>query len=276
MIEASPPGPSRYRSVPMTAPMASSPFDLTGRVALVTGSSRGIGFALARALGQAGAHVVLNARSEAELQAAADQLRADGIDPVDHRQTDITDTDAVESLITGLEADVGPVEILINNAGAQHRAPALDFPDDDIDRLLAVNLKAPFVVARTVGRAMAARGRGKIINIGSVQSRLGRPTITPYAATKGGLAMLTRGLCADLGPLGIQVNCLAPGYFATELTRDLVADPEFSAWVADRTPAGRWGDVTELGGAAVFLASDASSFVNGQVLFVDGGMTAVV
>lgn len=256
--------------------MATNNFDLTGRVALITGSSRGIGFALARALGEAGANVVLNARSDAELATAADQLRADGVGQVGHRVADITDTGAVESLVASIEADIGPVEILINNAGAQHRAPALEFPDDDLDQLLAVNLKAPFVVARTVGRAMAERGRGKIINIGSVQSRLGRPTIAPYAATKGGLAMLTRGLCADLGPLGIQVNCLAPGYFATELTKALVDDPEFSAWVADRTPAGRWGQVAELGGAAVFLASDASSFVNGQVLFVDGGMTAVV
>lgn len=253
-----------------------NPFDLTGRAALVTGSSRGIGLALARALGQAGASVVLNARSEDALAAAAESLRRHGIEPVTHRVADVTDAGAVDALVADIEATVGPLDILVNNAGAQHRAPALEFPEEDFDRLVEINLKAPFLVARAAGRAMAERGRGKIINVGSVQSQLGRPTIAPYAATKGGLALLTRGLCADLGPLGIQVNCLAPGYFATELTEALVDDPDFSAWVASRTPAGRWGRVDELGGAAVFLASDASSFVNGQVLFVDGGMTAVV
>ena len=175
-----------------------------------------------------------------------------------------------------VESSVGPIEIVINNAGAQQRAPFLEFPVGDFRRLLEVNLVAPFAVAQAAGRVMAERGRGKIVNIGSVQSVLGRPTIAPYTATKGGLALLTRGLCADLGPLGIQVNTLAPGYFATELTRELVDDEEFSAWVASRTPAGRWGDVAELGGVAVFLASDASSFVNGQTILVDGGMTAVV
>lgn len=254
----------------------SNPFDLRGRVALITGSSRGIGLALAGALGRAGAEVVLNARSEEALGSAADALRAAGLDRVNHRVADVTDTEAVDALVADIEATIGPLEIVVNNAGAQHRAPALDFPDEEFVRLLDLNLKAPFVVARAAGRSMAERGRGKIINIGSVQSQLGRPTIAPYAATKGGLALLTRGLCADLGPLGIQVNCLAPGYFATELTQALVDDPEFSAWVASRTPAGRWGRVEELGGAAVFLACDASSFVNGQVLFVDGGMTAVV
>jgi len=256
--------------------MPANPFDLTGRVALVTGSSRGIGLALARALGQAGATVVLNARSESDLANAADALANDGLDRIERRVADVTDAEAVDGLIADIEATIGPLDIAVNNAGAQHRAPALDFPDEDFDRLVEINLKAPFLVARAAGRVMAERGRGKIINIGSVQSQLGRPTIAPYAATKGGLALLTRGLCADLGPLGIQVNCLAPGYFATELTEALVGDPEFSAWVATRTPAGRWGRVDELGGAAVFLASDASSFVNGQVLFVDGGMTAVV
>lgn len=250
-------------------------FDLSGRVALVTGSSRGIGLAVARALGAAGASVVLNGRSEAALGTAAADLAAEGI-TANHLVADVTDAGAVDRLVTSIEADIGPLEILVNNAGAQHRAPVLDFPDDDFARLLEINLVAPFLVAKAAGRAMAERGRGKIINIGSVQSTLGRPTIAPYAATKGGLALLTKGLCADLGPLGLQVNCLAPGYFATELTAALVDDPEFSDWVAARTPAGRWGQVEELGGAAVFLASDASSFVNGQILFVDGGMTAVV
>jgi gluconate 5-dehydrogenase len=165
---------------------------------------------------------------------------------------------------------------LVNNAGIQQRAPFLEFPVDDFRKLLEVNLVSAFLVGQVVGRSMASRGHGKIINICSVQSELGRPTIVPYTASKGGLKMLTRGMCADLGPLGIQVNALAPGYFATELTAALVADDEFSAWVARRTPAGRWGSIDELGGAVVFFASNASNFVNGQILYVDGGMTAVV
>ncbi|MDH3302812.1 MAG: glucose 1-dehydrogenase [Acidimicrobiia bacterium] len=252
-----------------------NPFDLTGRVALITGSSRGIGLALAGALGEAGAHVVLNARSADALDVAADRLRGEGL-TVDVRAADVTDADAVEGMIDSIEADVGPIEILVNNAGMQDRTPVLDFPVDRFRTLLELNLVAPFVVAQAAARRMVGRGRGKIINIGSVQSELGRPTIVPYTASKGGLNLLTRGLCADLGPHGIQVNTLAPGYFATELTEELVDDDEFSAWVASRTPAGRWGRVEELGGAVVFLASDASSFVNGQTLFVDGGMTAVV
>lgn len=251
-------------------------FDLSGRVALITGSSRGIGFALARALGEAGADVVLNGRDAAALAAAQDALGAELDRPVAAQVADVTVAAEVDAMVSAIAADVGPVEILVNNAGMQHRGPFLDFEVDDFRRLLDLNLVAPFQVAQAVGRSMAERGWGKIVNIGSVQSVLGRPTIAPYTATKGGLALLTRGLCADLGPLGIQVNTLAPGYFATELTRELVDDPEFSEWVATRTPAGRWGDVTELGGAVVFLASDASSFVNGQTLVVDGGMTAVV
>ncbi len=253
----------------------SSSFDLDGRLALITGSSRGIGRALAEALGHAGAHVVLNGRGLEALEQTAGELTAKGI-TAHVRAGDVTDEDAVVALVASVEDELGPLEILVNNAGVQQRAPFLEFPVDDFRRLLEVNLVGPFLVAQAVGRAMAARGRGKIINIGSVQSQLGRPTIAPYTATKGGLTLLTRGLCADLGPQGIQVNCLAPGYFATELTAALVDDPEFSAWVAQRTPAGRWGRVEELGGTAVFLASDASSFVNGQTIFVDGGMTAVV
>ncbi|MEM9747855.1 MAG: SDR family oxidoreductase, partial [Actinomycetota bacterium] len=189
---------------------------------------------------------------------------------------DVTSADEVDTLVEAVMREVGPIDVLVNNAGAQQRGSFLEFPVGDFRRLLELNLVAPFVVAQTVGRSMAERGRGKIINVGSVQSLLGRPTITPYTATKGGLALLTRGLCADLGPLGVQVNTLAPGYFDTELTSELVADQEFSAWVAARTPAARWGELDELGGVAVFLASDASSFVNGQTIVVDGGMTAVV
>jgi gluconate 5-dehydrogenase len=255
--------------------MTTSPFDLSGRVALVTGSSRGIGLAIARALGQAGAELIVNARDERALVAAADTLRDDGFN-VHCRAFDVCDPVAVVDAVDSFERDIGPIDVLINNAGLQKRAPMLEFEVDDFRRLIEVNLVAAFTVGKAVAGHMAPRGRGKIINVCSVMSELGRATVAPYTATKGGLKMLTRGMCADFGPLGIQVNALGPGYFATELTAELVADEEFSKWIARRTPAGRWGRVEELGGAAVFLASDASSYINGQILYIDGGMTAVV
>ncbi len=255
--------------------MSASPFDLSGRVALVTGASRGIGLALARALGQAGAEVVLNARTEPALVAVTDTLRDEGL-TVHWRAFDVCDPGAVVDAVDSIERDIGPIDVLVNNAGLQKRAPLLDFAVEDFRRLIEVNLVAAFTVGKAVAKHMVGRGRGKIVNVCSVQSELGRPTIAPYTATKGGLKMLTRGMCADFGPLGIQVNALAPGYFATDLTAALVGDAEFSKWIAQRTPAGRWGRVEELGGAVVFLSSDASSFVNGQILYVDGGMTAVV
>ena len=250
-------------------------FDLTGRIALVTGSSRGIGLALARALAEAGATVILNARNDTALADAETGLRSDGY-LIHRRAFDVCDAVAVDTAIASIETGIGPIDVLVNNAGIQRRAPLLDFPLEDFRELIEVNLVSAFIVGKAVARRMAERGHGKIINICSVQSELGRPSIAPYTATKGGLKMLTRGMCADLGPLGIQVNALAPGYFATELTAALVADEEFTAWISRRTPAGRWGRVDELGGAAVFFASAASDFINGQILYVDGGMTAVV
>lgn len=246
-------------------------FDISGRVALVTGSSRGIGFALARGLLEAGCRVVLNGRNEPALAWARSELSCS-----DSEAFDVTDSAAVAEGVARIEDRVGPIDILVNNTGTQHRQPFTEFSDEDWHRLLDTNLTSAFLVGREVARRMVPRGRGKIVNICSVQSETVRPGIAPYSATKGGLKLLTKGMCADLGPSGIQVNGLAPGYFDTELTAALVADEDFSAWVRTRTPAGRWGRVSDLVGALIFLASPASDFVNGQLLVVDGGMLSVL
>lgn len=251
-------------------------FDLTGRTALVTGSSRGIGLTLARGLARAGATIILHGRDESTLEAARAAVGAEGSTNIHTARFDVTDSDAVDAGITRIEGSVGPVDILVNNAGIQRRGAFPEFALSDWDDLVATNLTSAFLVGQRVSRGMIERGNGKIVNIGSVQSLLGRPSIAAYAATKGGIAMLTKGMCADLAPQGIQVNALAPGYFATELTKALVEDETFSEWIRTRTPAGRWGDTEDLVGALVFLTSGASNFVNGQVLYVDGGMTAVV
>lgn len=259
-------------------------FDLTGRTALVTGSSQGIGTALATALMSAGATVVIHGRDEAKAAATARRLTAaagDGAGRAAWQTFDVTDAKAVDEGITAINEQHGPLDILVNNAGLQRRAPITEFTDADWNDLVATNLTSAFLVTRRVARDMIAAGptvggNRKIINIGSVQSRLARPGIAPYSATKGGIVMLTQGLCADLAPYGICVNGIAPGYFATELTSALVADKTFSDWVRGRTPAGRWGEVGDLGGAVIFLSARASDFVNGQMLYVDGGMTAVV
>ncbi len=248
-------------------------FDLTGRTALITGASKGIGLALATALGQAGARVVLNARGAEALTTARDALRAQGI-AAEAAPFDVTDATAVDAAVAAIEADIGPIDILINNAGMQHRGPFAEFPTDAWHKITTTNLDSVFFVGRAVAQRMIPRKAGKIINICSVQSELGRPGIAPYAATKGAVKMLTKGMAIDLGQHGIQVNGLGPGYFKTELNQALVADETFSAWLCKRTPAGRWGEVQELGGAAIFLASAASSFVSGHILYVDGGITA--
>jgi gluconate 5-dehydrogenase len=248
-------------------------FDLSGRTALITGSSKGIGLALAQALAGAGARVVLNARDATRLQAARDALRSVAF-TAEAAAFDVTDAAAVEQGVADIESRFGPIDILVNNAGMQHRGPFAEFPIDAWQRLIATNVDSVFLVGRAVAQRMVNRGRGKIINVCSVQSELARPGIAPYTATKGAVKMLTKGMAVDLGPHGIQVNGLGPGYFKTELTQALVADEAFTAWLSKRTPAGRWGEVKELAGAAVFLASEASSFVNGHILYVDGGITA--
>jgi len=248
-------------------------FSLSGRRALITGSSQGIGFALAQGLADAGAQIVLNGRDTAKLTAAAETLRQSG-HTVDEVAFDATDHDAARSAIDAFEAKTGPIDILINNAGMQHRTELENFPADAFERLLQTNVASVFHVGQAVARHMIARGAGKIINIASVQSALARPGIAPYTATKGAVANLTKGMATDWAKHGLQCNAIAPGYFDTPLNAALVADPEFSAWLEKRTPAGRWGQVEELVGAAVFLSSPASSFVNGHTLYVDGGITA--
>ncbi|WP_327391695.1 MULTISPECIES: SDR family oxidoreductase [unclassified Streptomyces] len=251
-------------------------FDITGQVALVSGSSRGIGKALARGLLEAGCTVVLNGRDTAALAAAREEFAAAFGERVHTAAFDVTDSTAVERGVADIEERVGPIDVLVNNTGRQQRAPFTEFTDEDWHGLLDTNLTSAFIVGRAVARRMTSRGRGKIVNICSLQSEAVRPGIAPYSATKGGLKMLTKGMCADLGPAGIQVNAIGPGYFATELTSALVADEEFTAWVRKRTPAGRWGEVGDLVGALIYLSSPASDFVNGQVLYVDGGMLSVL
>jgi gluconate 5-dehydrogenase len=247
-------------------------FQLNGRRALITGSSAGIGLALAEALAQAGAHVVLNGRTASKVDAAADTLRAQGFS-VSTSVFDVTDADRVREAVDQIEAE-GPIDILVNNAGMQIRGPLHDYDDRDWRTIMKTNLDSVYFVGQSVAKKMIPRGRGKIINICSVQSELGRPGIAPYAATKGAVKMLTKGMAIDWGQFGININGIGPGYFKTELNQKLVDDPTFSTWLVGRTPSRRWGDVEDLGGAAVFLASDASRFVNGHILYVDGGVTA--
>jgi gluconate 5-dehydrogenase len=246
---------------------------LTGQRALITGSSQGIGFALARGLAGAGAEIVLNGRDETKLAVAAKKLESEGA-TIHKLAFDVTNHEEVRAAVDGFESRVGSVDILINNAGMQHRSELHNFPADAFERLLQTNVASVFHVGQAVARHMIDRKQGKIINIASVQTALARPGIAPYTATKGAVGNLTKGMATDWAQYGINCNAIAPGYFDTPLNAALVADAEFSAWLAKRTPAGRWGDVEELVGAAVFLASAASTFVNGHTLYVDGGITA--
>jgi gluconate 5-dehydrogenase len=246
-------------------------FDLTGRLALVTGSSRGIGRAIAEGFAAAGARVIVNGRDEKAIASAMKDIPNAIAMPFD-----VTSSAAVEAAVAKIEQDIGPIDILVNNAGMQQRAPFTEFPEDGWRKIMATNLDSVFFMTQSVARRMIPRGRGKIVNICSVMSELGRATIAPYTASKGAVKMLTKAMCAEFAKHGITANGISPGYFGTELNQALMADEKFSGWVCARTPAGRWGKVEELQGAAIFLASDASSFVNGHIIFVDGGMTAVV
>lgn len=246
-------------------------FDLTGKRALVTGSSQGIGFALAKGLQAAGAEIVLNGRDTGKLSEAAKGLSGGTVHQL---AFDVTDHDGVRAAVDGFEAETGAIDILVNNAGMQHRTELQDFPADAFERLLQTNVASVFHVGQAAARHMIARGAGKIINIASVQTALARPGIAPYTATKGAVANLTKGMATDWAKHGLQCNALAPGYFDTPLNAALVADADFSEWLEKRTPAGRWGNVDELVGTCIFLSSAASSFVNGTTIFVDGGITA--
>jgi gluconate 5-dehydrogenase len=253
--------------------MGADLFDLTGRLALVTGSSRGIGLALARGLAAVGARVILNARQESSLIEVVEGLSAEGYE-VHVCAFDVTDPQAVAAGVARCEVEFGPIDILVNNAGIQRRAMLTDVDEDIWRSVMSTNLDAVFRVGREVAVHMIPRGRGKIINIASLMSAVARPGTGPYAAAKGGVQMLTKAMCVEWAPHGLQINAIGPGYFATDLTASLAADAEFNGWLTARTPARRWGKVEELVGAAVFLASDAASFVNGHTLFVDGGVLA--
>lgn len=249
-------------------------FDLTGKTALITGSSQGIGYTLAEGLARAGANIVLNGRDEIKLATAAKTLSAIEDITVRSLPFDITDHAACATAVNKYEASQGAIDILVNNAGMQHRGPLEDFDPAMFDKLLQTNVASIFNVGQAAAKHMIKRQAGKMINIASIQTALARPGIAPYTATKGAVANLTKGMATDWAQYGLQVNAIAPGYFDTPLNAALVADAEFSAWIAKRTPTGRWGNLPELVGACVFLSSAGSSFVNGHTLFVDGGMSS--
>ncbi len=245
----------------------SSMFSLDGRVTVVTGASRGLGYAMAEALAQNGARVIITGRDVTALREAAARIGAEAM------AFDVTDAQASRAALEDVARRHGRLDVLVNNAGIQHRRPLTEWEDEDFDRVVATNLSACFRLSRDAARLMLPNKFGRIINTGSVAAILGRPTIHAYVAAKAGLHGITRSMAAELGRHGITVNGLAPGYFATELNTALLNDEAFTKWVEQRTPAGRWAKPSELGGAAVFLASDAAAYVNGHILAVDGGLS---
>ena len=262
-------------STQASAPAPRLLFDLSGRVALITGAYRGLGFAIARGLATAGARVVLNGRNAEVLAEAVQRLQGEGL-AVDYACFDVTAADAVRAGVAEVAQRSGAIDILVNNAGIQRRHAFVDFPRHDWDDIIATNLTAPYTVSQAVLPAMIERRRGKIIHVASIMSELARPSVVPYTAAKGGIRQLTRGMAVELARHNVQVNAIAPGYFATEMNRALLDDPAFDAWVKQRTPAGRWGQPDEIGGLAVFLASPAADYVTGQMITIDGGMSVAL
>jgi gluconate 5-dehydrogenase len=250
-------------------------FDLTGKTALITGSSRGLGQAFAEGLAQAGARVVLNGVNPGRLAEAAATMRAAGRDVLT-AAFDVTDEAAVIAAFEGFDAEGVRIDILVNNAGIQFRKPMLELETADWRRVIDTNLTSAFIVGREAARRMAQRGAGKIINIGSLTSELARATVAPYTVAKGGIKMLTKAMAAEWGEHGIQANAIGPGYMITDMNEALIANPAFDAWVKGRTPARRWGRPEELAGTAIYLASAASDYVNGQIIYADGGMISVL
>jgi gluconate 5-dehydrogenase len=250
-------------------------FDLTGRTALITGSSRGLGRAFAEGLAAAGARVILNGVNAARLDQAAADLRDRGFDVLTSA-FDVTDEAAIKTAFAQFDAEGVAIDILVNNAGIQFRKPMLELETADWQRVIDANLTSAFVIGREAARRMAARGHGKIINIGSVTSELARATVAPYTVAKGGIKMLTRAMAAEWGEKGIQSNAIGPGYMITDMNEALIANPEFDAWVKARTPMRRWGRPEELAGTAIYLASAASNYVSGQIIYADGGMISVL
>jgi gluconate 5-dehydrogenase len=251
-------------------------FDLSGRTALITGSSEGLGFAMARGLAAAGAQIVLNGRDEKKLAKAAKSFAESGHE-VKARAFDVADEKAVLAAFERFDAEDVAIDILVNNAGIQFRKPMVDLTSDEWRRVVDIHLTGAFQVGREAAKRMIKRGRGgKIINIASLASEVARATIAPYTAAKGAVKMLTRSMAAEWAKHNIQANAIGPGFIATEMNRALLDDPKFDAWVKGRTPSGRWGEPEDLIGVTVFLASPASDYVNGQTIYVDGGLLAVI
>jgi gluconate 5-dehydrogenase len=255
--------------------MSTKLFDLSGKTALVTGSSRGLGRAIAEGFAKAGARLIINGTDAARAEAAAGELRAAGYQ-AQASGFDVTDEVAIVQAFERFDADGLAVDILVNNAGIQHRKPLLEFTSDEWRKVIETNLTSAFVIGREAAKRMIARQRGKIINIGSLGSELARPTIGPYTAAKGGIRNLTRAMAVEWAQHGIQANAIGPGYMLTDMNQALVNNADFNNWLMSRVPAKRWGNPDELVGAAIFLASDASSYVNGQTIYVDGGMLAAM
>lgn len=250
-------------------------FDLTGKTALITGSGSGIGLSLAEGLGGAGAKIILNGRNESKLREAKSVLADKGIE-AEYLVFDVTKTEQVKKALQEYQKNKGQINILINNAGINLRGPFEEFDEAEWKKVLDININGAMIVSQALAPGFIEQKEGKIINICSMQSELGRPGIVPYAVSKGGIKMLTKALCAEWAKYNIQVNGIGPGYFETELTKPLKENPEFDKWLCNRTPANRWGKTSELVGAAVFLASKASNYVNGHILYVDGGLLASV